>query len=465
MVFVPLKNDTMPETQMSPPVPGRLVEPGRLHLAFLAACLLISVLSGRQLHLDGANYVVQSLLDPLWYPHPTPRRLFAILWSTWPVRLVGLASPDLIALGSFVFGLTSYTLILIPVALVLKARMPASQQAVILIGFLASMVFLTNFIVTELVFALSMTTAFVTLTLDPSLDPRGRWRLLLAVLLLASYETVALTNPLLALGALVRGRSEQLRSRANRVLVPLILFCATPFQIGFFLVNPWPHPGGAKAHFVWMIAGVFTAGLLVLLGVTRLLLTAGWSAAILVLLCFLVPVSMLLLPSMLGLRSRAFRYAYPSRYFSVGVLFVISLLPLLLLPRFDWPHRVMAWIGTPTLHGLAAAVIAGFGGISVMSSADAVAFRKTFEVELGRLGGMMSHAQCSVCAAPEDQGHVDVGYNWIWPLYSMAYTMRHQDRPPVILVGPRGIAGDISEATVVRFLERQKAQRRFKSKT
>lgn len=450
---------------MSPRLAGLLAEPGRLHIGLLAACLLVSVLSGRQLYLDGANYVVQSLIDPLWYPHPTPRRFFSILWSTWPVRLVGLASPDMIALGSFLFGIACYGLILLPVLLLLRTRLPAAEQAVILTGFLAATVFLANFVVTELVFALSMTTVFVILTLDPTLDPRGRWRLLVAVLLVASYETAALTNPLLAAGSVMRSGEEAGRSRANRALVPLVLCLATPFQVGFFLLNPWPNPGGAKAHFVWIIAGVLTAGLLALLGAVRLLLAAGAPAAILVALCFLVPVSMLLVPPMLGLRSRAFRYAYPSRYFSLGALLVIALLPLLLLPRFDWPRRLMGWVGTPALRGLAAVVIAGFCGISLMSSADAVAFRKTFEIDLARLGGIQPHAHCAVCAAPEDHGRVDLGYSWIWPLYSMAYTMRHQDRPPVILVGPRGIAGDIDAATVTRFLERQKAQRQLKSKS
>src|ERR1700704_2784634 len=72
--------------------------------------LIVSALAGRQFFMDGATSVVQSFLDPFWYPadQDTPRRFFAVVWTTAPVRLIGLLFPSQIQIATFVYGVLAY---------------------------------------------------------------------------------------------------------------------------------------------------------------------------------------------------------------------------------------------------------------------------------------------------------------------------------------------------------------------
>jgi hypothetical protein len=77
-------------------------------LSLLCGALALSILAGRQLAGDGILFVEESLLNPGWFPQPTPRRLFAVLWTTGAVRLLGLIDPTQIEFGSILFGIFGY---------------------------------------------------------------------------------------------------------------------------------------------------------------------------------------------------------------------------------------------------------------------------------------------------------------------------------------------------------------------
>ena len=48
---------------------------GTVHAVLIVFVLVVSALAGRQFFMDGTNFIVQSFLDPLWYPgdQETPR--------------------------------------------------------------------------------------------------------------------------------------------------------------------------------------------------------------------------------------------------------------------------------------------------------------------------------------------------------------------------------------------------------
>jgi hypothetical protein len=41
---------------------------GTVHAVLTGFVLVVSALAGRQFFMDGTNFIVQSFLDPLWYP-------------------------------------------------------------------------------------------------------------------------------------------------------------------------------------------------------------------------------------------------------------------------------------------------------------------------------------------------------------------------------------------------------------
>ena len=70
----------------------RSEDDGTVHAVLIVFVLVVSALAGRQFFMDGTNFIVQSFLDPFWYPgdQETPRRFFAVVWTTAPVRLIGI---------------------------------------------------------------------------------------------------------------------------------------------------------------------------------------------------------------------------------------------------------------------------------------------------------------------------------------------------------------------------------------
>lgn len=59
-------------------VPHRKALDSMVHPAILMLVLLLSAIAGRQLFMDGATDVVQTLQNPVWFPsdQETPRRFF-----------------------------------------------------------------------------------------------------------------------------------------------------------------------------------------------------------------------------------------------------------------------------------------------------------------------------------------------------------------------------------------------------
>jgi hypothetical protein len=70
----------------------RTEDDSTVHAVLIVFVLVVSALAGRQFFMDGTNFIVLSFLDPFWYPgdQETPRRFFAVVWTTAPVRLIGI---------------------------------------------------------------------------------------------------------------------------------------------------------------------------------------------------------------------------------------------------------------------------------------------------------------------------------------------------------------------------------------
>ena len=87
-------------------------------------------------------------------------------------------------------------------------------------------------------------------------------------------------------------------------------------------------------------------GLLVAALSFKLLERRFFLRAVVVFVAFAIPISLLFIPDLIGLRTRQFRFAYPSRIYSIGITVVIATLPILLNhDLFLWPSRVMDWFG------------------------------------------------------------------------------------------------------------------------
>src|SRR5262245_13007594 len=169
-------------------------------LSFLCCALALSILAGRQLASDGILCVEESLLNPAWFPQPTPRRFFAVMWTTGAVRLLGLLEPTQIEFGSILFGIFGFSQILVPTALILRSNLQSAEKFLVLSLFLSATLIASNFIVSESIFLLALTTIFVVYTLDRSSDPTFKRRAVVSFLLIASYEFVVISNALLLAG-------------------------------------------------------------------------------------------------------------------------------------------------------------------------------------------------------------------------------------------------------------------------
>src|ERR1700704_4262386 len=205
---------------------------GTVHAVLIVFVLVVSALAGRQFFMDGTNFIVQSFLDPLWYPgnQETPRRFFAVVWTTAPVRLIGIFFPSQIDIATIAYGITAYSQIALPLIITITSKLNVATKSLIITLFVSATIFLANFAATELLFALSLTTLFVVYSLNPALDPRSLRRLAIGFFLSASYEIVALSNVILAVGTYASARGEK-GPMENRGALVAVLLVAVPFQL------------------------------------------------------------------------------------------------------------------------------------------------------------------------------------------------------------------------------------------
>src|SRR4030081_2896318 len=379
----------------------RTEDDGTVHAVLIVFVLFVSALAGRQFFMDGTNFIVQSFLDPFWYPgdQETPRRFFAVVWTTAPVRLIGIFFPSQIDIATIAYGITTYSQIAIPLIITLTSKLNAATKSLIITLFVSATIFLANFAATELLLALSLATLFFVYSLNPSQDPRSFRRLAIGFFLIASYEVFPLSNVILAIGTYASARREG--SVENRGGLIAVLLFALPFQIICHFSETTTPAEGVFHWFVFAISGVFITGLLVAALSFKLLERRSFLRAVVVFAAFAIPLSLLFIPDLIGLRTRQFRFAYPSRIYSAGITLVIATLPFLLNhDLLRWPSRVMNWFGTQPLRDLSFAMLAGFYGVSIVASLDAYLYRAQLEKELSVHAGFESVSNCAFCSQP-----------------------------------------------------------------
>jgi hypothetical protein len=334
----------------------------------------------------------------------------------------------------------------------------ASAKSLLVTLFVSATIFLANFAATELLFALGLTTVFVVYSLDRERDPQAFRRLFIGFLLLASYEIVALSNIILAIGIYAGRRSKEGSFNKDLALVA-VLVLALPFQI-ICHIGEASRPGHDAFHwFVFALSGIFVAALVVgaiyfkLVGENFVLRTAATFIA------FAIPLSLLIMPELAGLRTREFQYAYPSRIYSAGITALIASLPIILnRDLIEWPSRFLDWFGERPLRDLAMTLLAGFYGVSIAASLDAFLYQLRLDKELSQYSGFVSVENCDFCAEPTKFGFPNLSHTPVWPAYGMAYTLRHPELPPVVTLGRDGTS-DFSRKLVDTFMARQLALR------
>ena len=426
----------------------------------IAAVLLLSVLAGRQLFQDGIAFVVFSLQDPLWFPQPTPRRFFSVIWSTGLVRLLGQVDSDAIRLGGFLFGFMVFSQVAVPAAVIVSARIGSLAKHLVLAAFLSGALLIANFAVTELLFAYGLTAIFVTLTLDPSRDRKAVIRFVMAILLIASYEIVAVSNLFLALSSATRARRET-RPRWSKIALVLVLCAAPPFQVAWYAVNPQPGMGAAKDWLMYPIIGasVLLAGAMLVyfraVVASVVLRRIGLSVVL------LAPLTLLILPDSFGWRSELFLLGYPSRLYTMGMTCFLAMLPTLLDERLTpLPSRLLSGIGEQPIRDLSAAMTAIFCGLSLLASVDAYVYRTRLDAALSEYGGVVALGDCEFCLHPD--GAADLSFSWTWPVVGMAHTMLRLDRPPMVVLNDPASKSEtypFSRAEIDAFLRREQGRR------
>jgi hypothetical protein len=422
-----------------------------LHPAILILVLLLSAASGRQLFMDGMTDVVQSMQDALWYPSDqgTPRRFFALLWITAPVRLVGRLSPN-IEVAAFVFGVASYSQIALPLIIVLRSGLTASVRFLLAILFVAGTIFLANFAATELLFAFGLTTMFVVYMLDTDRDPTFAKRLTIAVLLLASYEVVALSNLLLAFGTLV---ASQVSAGRRRYWLAAVLCLALPFQLICYLSEPIRPAQGVFNIFLFQITGVLAIGLLAGFLLPRLVMHRRGTRAVLAIACLMLPLMALCLPAQfMAFRTWEFQFSYPSRAFSAGIVIAIASVPVFLNRRlWVWPTDLLGWIGARSLATSAVMSLSAFYGISIVASFDAFSYRTRLGSELSHHSGLIAVETCRFCSHPQQYGYPNLSEPSHWPAYSMASSLQNEAHARVVVID-RDRRGDVTDDQIASFL-------------
>jgi hypothetical protein len=434
------------------------------HVALFTGVLVVSALSGRQLFMDGANFVVQLALDPFWYPadQETPRRIFAVMWTTAPVRLLCSLRYCRFELLALLFGAAAYLQLVLPLIVIVHSKLTEIIKSIILILFLSATCFLANIPATELLFALGLTTIFVTYALDPAQDPKLNYRLVIGLLLMASYEVVALSNVVLAIGTCISSHPQQ--ASKKKYALAGVLSLALPFQMICRFLEPTTPGEGVLHWFTLAISGIFVLVLFIGAAFFKLIGTSNVVRAGAIFVLFAIPLTLLLTPDLIGVRTRAFQYAYASRVYSAGITLVMATLPIILnRDLVSSPRQILEdWLGEPPLRGLGLAMLAGFFGVSLVASSDAYFYRVRLDEELAQLFGFVAVEDCSFCLEPTKFGLPNLSYPGVMPVYSMAHTLKHPELPPVIVLRQEDIGRYVSREQLDAFMSHQLAARQKK---
>jgi hypothetical protein len=298
--------------------------------------------------------------------------------------------------------------------------------------------------------------------LDPAQDPKRHYQLVIGLLLMASYEIVALSNIVLAIGTCISARYEQGTRKKNYALAG-ILSLALPFQIICRFLEPITPGKGVFHWFTFAICGIFVATLLLSAISFKLIGASNVLRASAIFVSFAIPLTLLLIPDLIGIRTRAFQYAYPSRIYSAGVTLVIAAFPVILnRDLILWPSRMLDWFGERPLRDLSFAMLAGFCGVSLLASSDAYFYRVRLDEELAQLSGFVSTESCTFCLEPTKFGLPNLSYRGIMPVYSMAHTLKHPELPPVIVFSQDDIGLYVSREQMEVFMSHQLVARRKK---
>ena len=410
------------------------VEFGPKWVGLIAVVLIAAALSGRAFYMDGIDDAMQAMFHWYWFPQPTPRRFFAIMWNTGFVRIASLAAPRQIEMAALLYATTTFSQIIIPAAVIAWSSVREPVKSVLAAVFFSAVLILSDFSVSESLFALGLTTIFTVYTLDPSADPRGFRRLLVAVLLIASYESIVVSNVLLSISCWRASPTDGLTRRMRWALI-VILCVALPFQIVLYLINSKPNAFAGLQPFVGVLIGAHVFVLLVLAIYFRLVRRFAVLRYIALALVFVVPIILFKFPTLLHLRSDLFRFAYPTRLYAVVVTNLIAALPLLADARlWDIPTKIMDWFGERALKDLAVAMCLLFCGLTVLSTLETFAFRSQMERHFAAMSGRIPIVQCKFCLHPEAFGVADLGFPWTWQEYSMAYSMHVRNRPALVIM-------------------------------
>jgi hypothetical protein len=277
---------------------------------------------------------------------------------------------------------------------------------------------------------------------------------------MASYEIVAFSNAILAVATCVHARIEPTTTKKSYVLAGL-LSLALPFQAICHVLEPTTPGEGVLQWFVLAISGVFITVLLIGAAYFKFIENSYVLRAVSVFVLFAVPISLLLIPDLLGLRTREFQYAYPSRIYSAGVTILIATLPIILnRDLLLWPSQTLDCLGERPLRDLSFAMLAAFCGVSLLASSDAYFYRVRLDQELSLLAGSTDTDSCEFCIDPASYRYPDLSYPGIMPIYSMVHSLRHPKLPPVVLFKQDDIGGYVSRGQIGAFMARQLAQRR-----
>src|SRR3981081_1179871 len=246
----------------------------------------------------------------------------------------------------------------------------------------------------------------------------------------------------------------------NRGVLIAVLLFALPFQIICHFSETTTPSEGVFHWFVYAISGVFITVLLVAALSFKLLERRVFLRAAVIFVAFAIPISLLFIPNLIGLRTRQFQFAYPSRVYSAGITVVIATLPILLNHNlFLWPSRVLDWFGRRPLRDLSFATLAAFYGVSLVASLDAYSYRARLDKELSLHAGFESVSNCAFCSQPTKFGLPDLSYPPAWPGYSMAHTLKHPELPPIVMFSQDG-SSDVSRETIAAFMAHQLARRK-----
>jgi hypothetical protein len=411
---------------------GRAVpmEFGPRWMALVVAVLAVAGLSGRALYMDGAHHVIHSMFYRDWFPQPTPRRFFAIIWNTGLIRLG--VKPGQIDLAALLYSFTALTELALPAAAIAWSRIRQPVKSLFAAFYFSAILILGNFAVAESLFAIALTTIFSVYTLDPESDPRGLRRLTAAILLAASYESIALSNLFLALCCWYESREGSTSSFMRWTLIGVL--CLGPiFQGVWYWINPNPR-AGIGVFVVIVAVGEFLL-LLLIAAYFKLVENKPVLRQVALILAFAGPPCLLVLPAFLHMRSDLFRFGYPSRFYGMAAMGAIALLPVLANIRFArFPSKFMEWYGRRPANDLGLAMCLLFCGLTMVTALDTFSFRLQMQKYFSGLSGIVPLSQCDFCLRPERYGVADLGYPWTWEEYSMAYSMHVRNGRPVVIL-------------------------------